>query len=169
MRFRFFYHKYSNILFSTPVSEGQRLKNVLKDEGHLETVPFVEYGAGTTCSVVVDVKREYEESVIARGLSVEKITEGGKIEKTTLSNVSKYEGYLPTRKKKALEGSIIFVLATYGSVVGADSGIVCGANAITTLTLPSFQAFLPVLPKALFIAIFPTIVATCLRKLGQDK
>jgi hypothetical protein len=150
LRCRFFCRKYSNIVFTTPVSEAIRLKQLLEENPHLETDPLIAYGAGEKCDILVDVKRDHV------GGSVEK-TVGAKVEKTT-HIVSRYEGFLPTRKKKAWRNSIIFVVATFGSIVLADSGITVYLNAISIPTLLSWT-FVSVLLKAVLLALGPTGVA----------
>jgi hypothetical protein len=141
----------------------------LEEHPNLETDPLIAYGAGEKCDILVDVKREHEESVIRVGGSVEK-TVRGKVEKTTYI-VSKYEGFLPTRKKNAWRNSIIFVVATFGSIILADSGIAIFLNDPTLLTkiFSQPQAFVPVLLKAVLLALGPTGVAFFVRKLTQDK
>jgi hypothetical protein len=164
---RFFSRRYSNILFTTPVSEGKRLEKVLGEQPHLETDPFVAYGEGQTCDVLVDVKSEHEAGIIKVGTNVVKYDEKGNVVGRTTYIANSYQAFLPTRKAKALKSTWTFILATYFSIVGADSGIAIWINGWTLLT--NYETFVPVLLKALFLAIGPTAVAYFLRKLGQDK
>lgn len=87
---------------------------------------------------MLDVKSEHEAGILA----IE-----GHFENTT-HLVSRYRDYLPTRSKKALQKSLVFIFATFGSIVAADAGI---------------------LSRAIIIASLPTAVAYFLRKLGQDR
>jgi hypothetical protein len=139
----------------------------LIENPHLETDPLATY-AGETCDIVIDVKRQHEENVINVGRNVVK-TVGENVVGWTTHIVNQYEGFLPTRKKKALISSIIFVVATFWSTVLVDSGLIVYINSLSTPTLFSWPAFVPVVWHALILAICPTGVAYLVRKLQQDK
>ncbi len=105
------------------------LKKVLEDQPHLETDPLIAYGIGG-CNILLDVKTEHEASIIA----VE-----GNVQNTTHS-VNRYEALLPSRKKKALISSTIFVVATFWSTVFVDSGIIVYLHE-TSVTKPLYSYF----------------------------
>jgi hypothetical protein len=132
-----------------------RLRDVLKQRPEPVTDPIISNGTDS-CSVMLDVKLGHEETILA----IE-----GKFKATHLPP-ARYRDYLPTRRKKALRNTLIFIFATFGSIVAADATIAGFWNDPTALS--KLQSFMLILLRAMFIAIWPTAVVYFVRRLAQD-
>lgn len=91
----------------------------------------------------------------------------GSVLKTTYT-YRKYSGSLPTRTQRRINKTILFVFATYGSFIVADSAVTIFINDPELLRKTIYDAT-PVFTKAAIIAIFPTLAAYFLRMLGQNE
>jgi hypothetical protein len=154
-----FGRKSANLVFSNPShADAIRVKVILDRQQNIIGDPSIEAGA-TGTSIIVDIK--YRQVADIETIKTAALT----VPNTKLDTYSINPGAPPNVKKRR-RNTAIFIFATYGAFIAADSGITIFINDPSILNKTIYQ-FFPVLTKAAIVSIFPTAAAYLVSKLGK--